>query len=93
MKLSVFDLHRGCTEYVELPSGRCVNVHVARLANTTEVHVQANSEQWPQEYSDTFLHCKRCVNVFHSASRSLTHADIEYLQDRYFRPYEELTFA
>jgi len=93
MKLSVFDLHRGCTEYVELPTGRCVNVHVARLASRTEVHVQANSEQWPQEYSDTFVHCKQCVHVMHSASKNLNHQEIEFLQDRYFRPYTELTFA
>jgi len=93
MKLSVFDLHRGCSDYVELPTGRCINVHVARLASRTEVHVQANSEQWPQEYSDSFIHCKRCVHVMHSASKNLTHQEIEYLQDRYFRPYTELTFA
>ena len=93
MKLSIFDLHRGFSEYVELPTGRCINVHVARLDSRTEVHVQANSEQWPQEYSDTFVHCKRCVNVMHSASNNLNSQEIEYLQDRYFRPYTELTFA
>lgn len=92
MKLSVFDLPRGCTEYVQLPSGRCINVHVARLANRTELHVQANSEQWPQEYSDSFVHCKKCVHVMHSASKGLTHTEIEYLQDLYFRPYSLLDF-
>jgi bisphosphoglycerate-independent phosphoglycerate mutase (AlkP superfamily) len=93
MKLTIFDLPSGFAEYVELPSGRCINVHVANLPSRTEVHVQANSEQWPQEYSDTFVHCKKCVHVMHSASKGLTHADIEHLQDRYFRPYEQLTFS
>lgn len=93
MKLSVFDLQRGFADYVELPTGRCINVHVARLASRTEVYVQANSEQWPQEYSDSFVHCKRCVHVMYSASKNLTHQEIDYLQDRYFRPYTELTFA
>lgn len=93
MKLSVFDLPRGCTEYVQLPSGKCINVHVARLRSRTEVHVQSNNQQWPQEYSDTFSHCRKCVHVFHSASKGLDHPDIEYLQDRYFRPYSELDFS
>lgn len=93
MKLSIFDLHSGYTEYVQLPTGRCINVHVANKPSCTEVHVQANNEQWPQEYSDTFVHCKRCVNVMHSMSKCLTHEEIEFLQDRYFRPYSELTFA
>jgi hypothetical protein len=93
MKLTVFDLHRGSTEYVQLPTGRCVNVHVAFRPTCTEVHVQANNEQWPQEYSDTFAHCKRCVHVMSSASKNLTHEEIEFLQDRYFRPYSELAFT
>jgi len=90
--LTVFDIPKGYTEYVQLPSGRCINVHIAKLPSRTEVHVQANSEQWPQEYSDTFCHCKQCVHVMHSMSKNLSHAEIEYLQDRYFRPYSELQF-
>ena len=83
VKLSAFDLHRGCTEYVQLPSGRCINVHVARLTNCTEVHVQANSEQWPQIYSDSLTHNGAGVTVYHSVTKGLTHTDIKYLQTRF----------
>jgi len=83
MKLSIFDLPRGSRDYVELPSKRCINVHVSRVSNDTMVHVQANSEQWPQEYSDTLVHCKDGVSVLHSVTKNLTADDIDYLQTHF----------
>ena len=83
MKLSVFDLPRGSSHYVELPSGRCINVHVANSADSVQVHVQANSEQWPQIYSDSLTHNGAGVTVYHSVTKGLTHTDIEYLQTHF----------
>lgn len=83
MKLSIFDLPRGSNRYIELPSGRCINIHVSSDADTTQIHVQANSDQWPQEYSDSLVHCKQNVSVFHSITKGLTHEDINYLQTRF----------
>jgi len=80
MKLSIFDLPRGSKHYVRLPSGRCINVHVATHSDTVDVHVQVNSEQWPAIYSDSFTHCSGGVTIYHSASKCLTHSDIAYLQ-------------
>ena len=80
MKLSIFDLPRGSKHYVRLPSGRCINVHVATDSETVDVHVQVNSEQWPAIYSDSFTHCSSGVTIYHSASKCLTHSDIAYLQ-------------
>ena len=88
MKLSIFDLPRGSKHYVRLPSGRCINVHVATDNETVDVHVhvhvhvhvQVNSEQWPAIYSDSFTHCASGVTIYHSASKCLTHSDIAYLQ-------------
>lgn len=93
MKLTTFDIPKGSVHYVELPSGRCINVHVATLPDRTMLHVQANhGEQWPQEYSDSLLHCFKCVEVFHAHASNLSHEDINFLQDKFFRPYSQLTF-
>ena len=88
MKLSVFDLPRGCTHYIQLPSGRCVNVHHARINNNTvQIHVQSNSEQWPAIYSDTLSHCFLETTIYHSASKNLSHEDITYLQTYFPHDY------
>jgi len=83
MKLSVFDLPKGSSHYVELPSGRCLNVHVAKDGVARWLHVQANSEQWPQIYSDSLVNSKNNVYVFHSVTKGLTSDDIDYLQSHF----------
>jgi hypothetical protein len=88
MKLSVFDLPRGSKHFIELPSGRCVNVHHARVNNNTvQIHVQSNSEQWPAIYSDTLSHCFLETTIYHSASKNLSHEDITYLQTYFPHDY------
>ena len=88
MKLSVFDLPRGSKHFIELPSGRCVNVHYARVDdNTVQIHVQSNSEQWPAKYSDTLSHCFLDTTIYHSASKNLSHEDIAYLQTYFLHDY------
>jgi hypothetical protein len=84
MRLSAFDIPRGSHHYLQLPSGRCINVHASRGATSGwDLYVQANSEQWPQEYSDSLVHVKKGVIVFHSHGKNLSHQDIEFLQDTF----------
>jgi len=84
MKLSTFDLPRGSTQYVTLPSGRSINVHVAnRDTYGTDIHVQSNSEQWPEEYSDSLVHFKGYTGVFSDHIQNLSHLEIEFLQDKF----------
>ena len=88
MYLSVFDLPRGSKHFIELPSGRCVNVHYARVDdNTVQIHVQSNSEQWPAKYSDTLSHCFLDTTIYHSVSKNLSHEDIAYLQTYFPHDY------
>lgn len=84
MKLSTFDLPRGSTQFVTLPSGRSINVHVAnRDTYGTDIHVQSNSEQWPEEYSDSLAHFKGNVGVFSDHIKNLSHQEIDFLQDKF----------
>lgn len=84
MRLSVFDIPRGAVHYITLPSGRSINVHASRGATSGwDVYVQTNSEQWPQEYSDSLVHVRKEVIVFHSHGKNLSHQDIEFLQDTF----------
>ena len=84
MKLSAFEIPRGRVQFVTLPSGRSVNVHIAdRDTYGVDIHVQSNSEQWPQEYSDSLAHFKGNVGVFSDHIKNLSHQDIEFLQDKF----------